>query len=176
ATADTGDCRGCGMAEIPGLCSIGRERERFGRTRISSHARRPFVSRGCRMRTQRAPRRRDAAGRLSAAALCASLAWSAASDAAESGLADAARDGDLARVLEQIAAGADVDAAHADGTTPLLWAVHRGDLELVETLLAAGASVDLSNEFGVTPLLEASRVGDAALVAALLDAGADASR
>ena len=128
------------------------------------------------MRTQRAPRRRDAAGRLSAAALCASLAWSAASDAAESGLADAARDGDLARVLEQIAAGADVDAAHADGTTPLLWAVHRGDLELVETLLAAGASVDLSNEFGVTPLLEASRVGDAALVAALLDAGADASR
>src|SRR5690606_3389578 len=131
--------------------------------------------RGCRVRTQRPPRERGAAGIVSAAVVWASLAWPDASQALTS-LADTARDGQLAQVREQIAAGADVDAPHPDGTTPLLWAVHRGDLEMVEALIGAGASVDAANEFGVTPLLEASRAGDAAIIAALLAAGADVSR
>lgn len=127
------------------------------------------------MRTQRPLRERGAAGIVSAAAVCALLAWPEASEAATA-LADAARDGRLAQVREQIAAGAAVDAPHPDGTTPLLWAVHRGDLEMVEALIGAGASVDAANEFGVTPLLEASRAGDAAIIAALLGAGADVSQ
>ena len=41
-----------------------------------------------------------------------------------------------------VAGGADVNAAEADGTTALHWAVRAGDTELVELLLGAGADGD----------------------------------
>ena len=54
--------------------------------------------------------------------------------------------------LEQIQAGADVNRAQADGTTPLIWAVDRTDYEIAEALIAKKANPNAVNEFGVTPL------------------------
>lgn len=102
------------------------------------------------------------------AALAATGAARAASE-----IADAASEDDLATVQSLIAAGRDVNAPQADGTTALMWAAYHSDADLVQALLAAGASVDTANEYGVTPLLQASRIGAMPVIAALLDGGAD---
>ena len=70
---------------------------------------------------------------------------------------------------------ADVNAAEADGTTALHWAVHRDDLETVDLLLAAGANRGRPTRYGVTPLHLAATNGNAAIVERLLKAGADAN-
>jgi ankyrin repeat protein len=105
----------------------------------------------------------------SIAALLASTVWQTASAT----IAKAARDADVDEVRKLIAAGSDVNAPEADGTSALLWAAHQGSPELVALLLKAGADANTPNNFGVTPLLEASRYGDAATMKALLDGGAD---
>jgi hypothetical protein len=74
--------------------------------------------------------------------------------------------------LEKIRAGANVNQAQGDGTTPLLWAVNRGDYEVAEALLAKKANPNAGNAFGALPLLEATRENDARMVKMLLDAGA----
>jgi ankyrin repeat protein len=102
-------------------------------------------------------------------ALLAATAWQAAG----ANVVNAARDADLAEVRKLIAAGSDVNAPAADGTSALLWAAHQSSPELVAVLLQAGADPNAANNFGVTPLLEASRYGDAATIKALLDGGAD---
>ena len=120
----------------------------------------------------------DACGRFTfrrivvagAAALTASIGLSAA--ASESSIADAARDGDLDEVRELIDAGADVNLAQADGTTPLLWAAYHSYPEMVTALVEAGADPDAANQFGITPLLQASRYGATPVIRALLDGGA----
>ena len=109
-----------------------------------------------------------------AALACAAAALACgayADDAAD--LARLIQSGDRARALASIRAGADVDAAQADGTTPLHWAVYRVDRELVAELLARGAKADVANRYGVRPLIEAVKTADVELVARLLDAGAD---
>ena len=73
--------------------------------------------------------------------------------------------------LKMIAAGADVNAAQGDGTTPLHWAVYKLDTDLVRALLARGAKPDVINEYGSSPLAEAVKAADARLVGMLLDAG-----
>jgi ankyrin repeat protein len=93
--------------------------------------------------------------------------------AGEATLLAAAEAGDHATALERIAAGADVDARGADGTTALMWAAYNGDVALVERLIAAGADVDAQNEFGTSALREAAVLGSAPIIAALLDAGAE---
>lgn len=93
--------------------------------------------------------------------------------AADNPIVDGARTGSLAKVREQIAAGADVNVPARDGSTALLWAAYHSDPEIVQALVAAGADANVANKFGVSPLLQASRTGDAALIALLLDAGAD---
>jgi ankyrin repeat protein len=103
------------------------------------------------------------------ATLLASTTWQSAS----ASVAAAARAADIDEVRKLIAAGSDVNAAEADGSSPLLWAAHQGSPELVSLLLKAGADPNAANNFGVTPLLEASRYGDAATIKALLDGGAD---
>jgi ankyrin repeat protein len=70
--------------------------------------------------------------------------------------------------------GADPDAADADGTSALHWAVHRGSVDAVAALVAAGAAVDAENRYGVRPAYLAAENGDAATMRALLTAGADA--
>ena len=75
--------------------------------------------------------------------------------------------------LEKIRAGADVNQAQGDGTTPLLWAVNRTDYEVAEALLAKKANPNASNEFGALPLT-GGRPAESTprLVKMLLDAGA----
>jgi ankyrin repeat protein len=87
-------------------------------------------------------------------------------------LATLVQSGATKQALEKIRAGADVNQAQGDGTTPLLWAVNRSDYEVAEALLAKKANPNAANEFGSLPLLEATRANDARMVKMLLDAGA----
>jgi ankyrin repeat protein len=90
-------------------------------------------------------------------------------------LADAVKAGDRAAVRTLIQKKADVNAAEADGTTPLHWAVQADDPEMVRLLLSAGASARAANRYGVTPLQVAAVNGNAAVVGDLLKSGADAN-
>jgi uncharacterized protein len=101
------------------------------------------------------------------------LALAAAIPAAAGELADLIQHGQRRQALEQIEAGADVNEAQGDGTTPLHWAVYRVDTELAAKLLAAGAKADVINAYGSSPLGEAAKVAELPLVEMLLDAGAD---
>ena len=110
-------------------------------------------------------------------ALLTVLAVAALAGAAEaqSALADRIQAGDRKAALELIAAGADVNRAQPDGTTPLQWATYRVDRELVDRLLKRGAKANVTNRYGASPLHEAVRVADVELVGLLLEAGADAN-
>ena len=94
---------------------------------------------------------------------------------AQSTLADRIQAGDQRAARAMIAAGANVNQAQADGTTPLHWAVYRVDRELALTLLKKGARINARNRYGSTPLTEAVRVANPELVGILLEAGADAN-
>ena len=74
--------------------------------------------------------------------------------------------------LQQIQAGADVNRAQPDGTSPLMWAIERGEYEIAQALIAKKANVNAINEFGVMPLTIAARQSNARFVKMLLDAGA----
>jgi ankyrin repeat protein len=87
-------------------------------------------------------------------------------------LATLVQSGATKQALEKIRAGANVNQAQGDGTTPLLWAVNRSDYEVAEALLAKKANPNTGNEFGALPLLEATRLNDTRMVKMLLDAGA----
>jgi len=95
-------------------------------------------------------------------------------DVPASPLAEAARRGDVAEVLELLAEGGlDIDAESRDGTPALHWLVRLGARDAVDRLIAAGADVNAANRYGLRPLHVAIEAGDAALVRALLEAGAD---
>lgn len=88
----------------------------------------------------------------------------------------AARRGDTAEVLRQLARGVPVDARDDDGRTPLMEAAE-GRLAGVTTLkvlLEEGADVNaVSENLQETPLALAARAGEPTKVTCLLDAGAD---
>jgi ankyrin repeat protein len=107
-----------------------------------------------------------------ALALTGALAWLPPAYAASS-LATLIQTGDRAAALEALAAGADVNAAQGDGTTPLIWAVYKVDPELVATLLKRGAKPNVANNYGSSALAEGVKIGSAGIVKQLLDAGAD---
>jgi ankyrin repeat protein len=91
-------------------------------------------------------------------------------------LANAIKTGQRAAALDMIAKkSADVNAAEADGSTALLWAVSQNDTELAQKLLKAGANAKVRNQLGSTPLGEAALNANTELVKALLDSGADAN-
>jgi uncharacterized protein len=107
-----------------------------------------------------------------AVAFCLAAATTAAAeDASLAGLIQA---GHRDTALKMIAAGADVNAAQGDGTTPLHWAVYKIDADLVRALLERGAKPDVVNSYGSSPLAEAAKVGNARLAGMLLDAGSNA--
>src|SRR3984885_6045285 len=72
-------------------------------------------------------------------------------------LAVAIKSGQRAGALDMIAEkSGDVNAAEADGSTPLLWAANLNDAELAQRLLKAGANPKVRNLLGSTPLGEAA--------------------
>ncbi len=96
-------------------------------------------------------------------------------NAAVSDVADAAMEGDKARVRSLLQRKADVNAPQADGTTALHWAVSRDDLDTAELLIRAGADVSAANRAGATPLQLATQNGNARMIGTLIDAGADSN-
>lgn len=104
----------------------------------------------------------------------AGLAFTASAAAlADSRVADLIESGRVSAAVELIDAGADVNAAQRDGTTPLHWAAYRVDAQLVRRLLEHGARADVVNRFGATPLGEAVKAANPEIVRLLLEAGAD---
>ncbi len=101
------------------------------------------------------------------------LAFAQLTAAADLPLVDAVKAGDTARMRALIDAGADVNAAEPDGTTPLHWAAYGADVEATRLLLEAGAVANTGNRYGVRALSLACISGSPEVVAALLDAGAN---
>jgi ankyrin repeat protein len=106
------------------------------------------------------------------AGLILGLAMTAA--AADTRIADAAQQGDLAAVRSLIRQKADVNGAQGDGLTGLHWAAQKDDVELTKILLASGAKVDATTRLGAaTPLFMACRNGNAAVIDLLIKSGGD---
>ncbi len=92
---------------------------------------------------------------------------------AVSSVLDAARAGDVAEVRAGIRAGADVNAAQADGFTALHWAAKNGNQEIAAMLVAAGADLSATTRLGQhTPLHVAAAAGHADVAEAILLGGA----
>ncbi len=121
--------------------------------------------------------RQGVSGAVGALSIAALVALAAAHNAGAVGsVAVAARNGDVDAVKKELAAGGDVNAPEADGTSALLWAAYQSSPELVQLLLKAGGDPNAANEFGVTPLLQSARYGDTDTMAVLLKGGADIAK
>jgi ankyrin repeat protein len=89
-------------------------------------------------------------------------------------LCDAAKEGDVAEMERQIAAGADPNAFEGTGDyTPLQRAAQGGHVAAIAALLKAGARVDGADSAGYTPLMSATVGGQTGAIDALVAAGAD---
>src|SRR5688500_1183679 len=88
-------------------------------------------------------------------------------------LVDAVKAGDRAAAIAMIERRVDVNAAEADGTTALHWAVQRNDLDLVERLIRAGANAKAKNEYSASPMSEAAVSGNAAGTWKMIKCGAE---
>ena len=88
-------------------------------------------------------------------------------------VADAAANRDFAAVKTLIAQKADVNAAQADGSTALHWAVYWNNAEAVDLLLKAGADTKAATRLNATPLYVAAENGNAVMIQKLLAAGAN---
>src|ERR1700739_14720 len=86
------------------------------------------------------------------------LAAASPAAAADDTLAGLIQTGHRDAALKRIAAGADVNAAQGDGTTPLHWAVYKIDADLVRALLERGAKPDVMNNYSSRPLSGAAKV------------------
>ncbi len=103
-----------------------------------------------------------------------SMTLLAADTQSPSALAAAIKSGQRPVAIDMIAKkSADVNAAEADGSTPLLWAANLNDLDLCSRLLKAGADPKARNQLGSTPLAEAAFNSNTEMIRALLNAGAD---
>jgi ankyrin repeat protein len=102
--------------------------------------------------------------------------WSAGgvtSAAADSQLAEAAKNRDVEAVRSLLGQRVDVNAPGSEGTPALHWAVRIDDMEIARLLLTAGADATLVNRYGLAPLPIAASNGSASMIRLLLDAGAD---
>ena len=86
----------------------------------------------------------------------------------------AARDGDVERIRELVADGANLDATdRITGTTPLTIAASRGHVDAIKRLFAEGAGVNVRNKDGSIPLHSAVLFRRPETVRVLLEHGAD---
>ena len=90
----------------------------------------------------------------------------------EMSLYRAASRGNVARMTELLALGADVNRTIDGDGTPLIGAARGGHYEAVKLLLDRGADPNLAVEGDGNPLIMAAREGHAAIVKLLLDRGA----
>jgi ankyrin repeat protein len=95
--------------------------------------------------------------------------------AADTRLADAAKNQDREAVRTALRRGDDVNGKQPDGTTALHWAAEWNDLETADLLIKARASANVANDLGVTPLSLACTNGSSEMVLRLLNAGANAN-
>lgn len=84
-------------------------------------------------------------------------------------LVDLVASGESAEALSLLAAGTDVNARLADGSTALLYAAYNGNAELTKALLDAGADPNVGNEYGSFPLSEAVQSGNVDVIRLLLE-------
>lgn len=94
-------------------------------------------------------------------------------NAADADLAALIRDGARDAALSAVRAGANVNVAQGDGTTPLHWSVYKVDAELTRELLKHGANPNAKSSLGATPLAEAAKLANQELVQLLIKARAD---
>lgn len=88
-------------------------------------------------------------------------------------LPHAVREGDLPRVKELLAGGADPNTKDGDGWTTLMFATVKGHMEVARALLGAGADVRAKNAKGWTALRFAVSMDDTEAIRLLLEGGAD---
>ncbi|TQL47674.1 hypothetical protein FB562_0740 [Homoserinimonas aerilata] len=86
---------------------------------------------------------------------------------------EAARDGDVEKVKQLVAAGVPVNLTNARGDSLLILAAYHQHAETVDALLALGADVDRVNDMGQTAMSCAVFRNNGAIVTTLLAAGAD---
>lgn len=118
-------------------------------------------------------------GTITALLLSLAMAASARSLAAQTAdlrFVDAVQRQDWTTALELLNGARDVNAAQADGATPLAWAAHWNRVDLAERLIRVGADIDATNDHGVTPLALACENASVPMVKLLLDAGANPNR
>ncbi|ALN61397.1 ankyrin repeat family protein [Lysobacter antibioticus] len=88
-------------------------------------------------------------------------------------LAEAAADGNAARVRELAAAGANPNARGAKGTTPLQWALYHHSSAGLEALLGVGADPAVGSDDGMTVMHLAAMANDPRYLRVLLERGAN---
>jgi hypothetical protein len=89
---------------------------------------------------------------------------------------NAAADGELAVVEQQLAAGVDVNYINSYGWTAAMISADKGHLAVIRRLLEAEANINRQDVFGGhTPLYLAAMNGNREIVEVLMKAGADAS-
>jgi beta-lactamase regulating signal transducer with metallopeptidase domain len=110
--------------------------------------------------------------RFDAASVSTSEAMTAAQDSAARLLA-VVEDGDLDKVQQLVAKGADVNAGVPGDGTPLIVASKRGNVAMINLLLSLGANVDGALEGDGNPMTAASMNGQLAVVKVLVTARAN---
>ena len=89
-------------------------------------------------------------------------------------IVDASMHGDIAKIRELLALGAESNTAHADGMTGLHWSAKNNHDEIIALLVTAGGSTDAVTRIGAhTPLHVASKFGSAKAIKELLLAGSN---
>jgi NAD(P)-dependent dehydrogenase (short-subunit alcohol dehydrogenase family) len=97
------------------------------------------------------------------------------STASQVGLHQAALEGNLPAIRQQVETGANLNEKDAYGSTPLIIASTFGHTEVAQALIEAGAELDQQNSDGATALFTAALLCRTEIVQALLDHGADRS-
>jgi ankyrin repeat protein len=89
-------------------------------------------------------------------------------------LLDASRDGNLAKIIDLLAQGADVNTVDTYGTTPIYKAAYAGHTEIVNLLINAKANLNTSTIYSMaTPLYVAAARGHTEIVRLLITAKAN---